>query len=542
MQKAQNENLPIVILDAPTDNPNNDVDGTKPNTPVISPEVDGSKAETTEVGLEASKTDTVETPSPKDQIPRLSKTDVENIIFEGKLTAENEAQIAEYIRSIDNIDEVNLLLSALRAQGRPNNDPVIQQLNNKITELNLNNSILEADTDTQTNMQRILSSHYNDSVEIIKDNSGNIISIKIDTKEYSLNTSQNGVYEYSRVYEDGSIIKETITLDSNGDLIIEQVTTRYPENDFGDWNINDATSEVHITSIKPNGTKTETHSITRNAETHYIEIIDGLRYETWTEGNTSYKKSEDGRITETTVEEIEGGGTRKTKVEKLMNGDAATDIYTYDLDGNITRYVRIENGTKVVYDYINKQYTIEQVRYQHDSAPRDLTYQVEQINPNEIYFTQRSMGENYADIRVSFEESGWQGKPIDVIRTNDGKYISMDNRRLAAAREAGIDVHVVIHDVKEPLTAGRRRQFMIIDSDGRVVRYPETWGEAIFNRLYLNGLADDAGRINYADALNKPNTEVDIDFLNKRTILLSDLYTNGNHPYNENIFAGYLIE
>lgn len=36
--------------------------------------------------------------------------------------------------------------------------------------------------------------------------------------------------------------------------------------------------------------------------------------------------------------------------------------------------------------------------------------------------------------------NGWKGDPVDVVKMPDGKLTSMDNTRIAAAREAGIDV------------------------------------------------------------------------------------------------------
>lgn len=52
--------------------------------------------------------------------------------------------------------------------------------------------------------------------------------------------------------------------------------------------------------------------------------------------------------------------------------------------------------------------------------------------------------------------NGWKGDPVDpvdVVKIPDGKLTSMDNTRIAAAREAGIDVKASVRGFDDPLTA-----------------------------------------------------------------------------------------
>lgn len=67
--------------------------------------------------------------------------------------------------------------------------------------------------------------------------------------------------------------------------------------------------------------------------------------------------------------------------------------------------------------------------------------------------------------------NGWNGDPIDVVRMPDGKLTSFDNKRLAAANDAGIDVQARIHEFDAPFLSSR------------LPDPPGTWGEAITNRI-----------------------------------------------------------
>jgi hypothetical protein len=109
-----------------------------------------------------------------------------------------------------------------------------------------------------------------------------------------------------------------------------------------------------------------------------------------------------------------------------------------------------------------------------------------------------------SDLAASMRSDGWHGGPIDVVDLPDGNVLSLDNRRLLAAREAGLDeIPTVRHHPDEPFPPrrGRSPSFTLSDDvyrlpDGSLVRgaeqggtpvyradrQPSTWGEAALFR------------------------------------------------------------
>ncbi|WP_275671814.1 DUF637 domain-containing protein, partial [Pseudomonas mandelii] len=91
--------------------------------------------------------------------------------------------------------------------------------------------------------------------------------------------------------------------------------------------------------------------------------------------------------------------------------------------------------------------------------------------------TDRISGTNYTydDLVQSMKTNGWKGDPVDVVRMPDGKLTSMDNTRIAAAREAGIDVNASVRGFDDPLTPAIQ--------EARGWQSFDTWGEAITGRI-----------------------------------------------------------
>ena len=85
----------------------------------------------------------------------------------------------------------------------------------------------------------------------------------------------------------------------------------------------------------------------------------------------------------------------------------------------------------------------------------------------------------YSDLVKSMKSDGWKGDPVDVVRMPDGKLTSIDNTRIAAAREAGIDVKATVRGFDDLLSASEIKRFTI-PKKGFV---PKTWGEAITGRI-----------------------------------------------------------
>ncbi|HET9646864.1 MAG TPA: ParB/Srx family N-terminal domain-containing protein [Microlunatus sp.] len=81
--------------------------------------------------------------------------------------------------------------------------------------------------------------------------------------------------------------------------------------------------------------------------------------------------------------------------------------------------------------------------------------------PGAIKFSQKDIGEFTGDKKMTIDEladsmrtGGWKGDPIHVIEMPDGSIVSLDNRRLWAARKAGLtDIPMWFHNPKEPFPA-----------------------------------------------------------------------------------------
>lgn len=72
---------------------------------------------------------------------------------------------------------------------------------------------------------------------------------------------------------------------------------------------------------------------------------------------------------------------------------------------------------------------------------------------------------------------GWAGDPIDVVRMSDGGLTTIDNTRVVAARQAGIDVQANIHAYDDLLPVE------YIDRFTTKKGVPTTWGDAITLRI-----------------------------------------------------------
>lgn len=63
---------------------------------------------------------------------------------------------------------------------------------------------------------------------------------------------------------------------------------------------------------------------------------------------------------------------------------------------------------------------------------------------------------------ASMRSRGYSSAPIDVVRLPNGELTSLDNRRLLAARRAGLEeIPAVIHDGSERLPADERGRFRV---------------------------------------------------------------------------------
>jgi hypothetical protein len=112
-----------------------------------------------------------------------------------------------------------------------------------------------------------------------------------------------------------------------------------------------------------------------------------------------------------------------------------------------------------------------------DKKANGLEKNIENVNPSEIRFSQTSVNGS-DEIIASMKANGWKGDPIDVVRMPDGSLTTLDNTRVAAAREVGIDVQANVRSYDTPLP-----DQATIDRFTTKKGVPKTWGEAIELRV-----------------------------------------------------------
>ncbi|WP_240522778.1 hypothetical protein, partial [Bacillus pseudomycoides] len=105
-----------------------------------------------------------------------------------------------------------------------------------------------------------------------------------------------------------------------------------------------------------------------------------------------------------------------------------------------------------------------------------LNSTVKNVNPSEIRFSQTSVNGS-EELIASMKANGWKGDPIDVVKMPDGKLTTIDNTRVAAAREVGIEVQATIRNYSDPLPADMVARFTTPKGT------PKTWGEALDLRI-----------------------------------------------------------
>ena len=91
---------------------------------------------------------------------------------------------------------------------------------------------------------------------------------------------------------------------------------------------------------------------------------------------------------------------------------------------------------------------------------------------------------SYDDLVTSMIKKGWNGNPIDVVTMPDGKFTSIDNTRVLAARDARIDVQANVRDYSESLPQEMLRRFENPNIPGD---YAKTWGQAVEYRVQNQG-------------------------------------------------------
>jgi len=113
-------------------------------------------------------------------------------------------------------------------------------------------------------------------------------------------------------------------------------------------------------------------------------------------------------------------------------------------------------------------------------GPKAEVEEVSVIETDNIRFSQESVN-GLGEIVSSMRRKGWSGAPIDVIELEDGKFGTLDNTRVLAAHEAGIDVEAIVHKRTELLTPSEAERFTT--KKRGILNIPKTWEDAYKNRI-----------------------------------------------------------
>ncbi|MFW7381991.1 MAG: hypothetical protein ACOH5I_24510 [Oligoflexus sp.] len=106
---------------------------------------------------------------------------------------------------------------------------------------------------------------------------------------------------------------------------------------------------------------------------------------------------------------------------------------------------------------------------------------VQSIDSDVIKFSQSSVNrQKVMEITESMKKHGWLDSDgtIDVVKMHDGTLISVDNKRVLAAHNAGIKVKAIVRSSTESIDLERAKYLR--DKQGNL---PKNWGEAVTNRI-----------------------------------------------------------
>jgi RHS repeat-associated protein len=101
----------------------------------------------------------------------------------------------------------------------------------------------------------------------------------------------------------------------------------------------------------------------------------------------------------------------------------------------------------------------------------------EELNAEDILFSQSSVN-NTEEIIASMQARGWIGSGVDVVKLEDGTLVTLDNSRVFAAGQAGIQVKAVVHDAADMISPERGQAFL-----EQYGTRPSTWGDAAQLRI-----------------------------------------------------------
>lgn len=109
-----------------------------------------------------------------------------------------------------------------------------------------------------------------------------------------------------------------------------------------------------------------------------------------------------------------------------------------------------------------------------------------QLDPSEIRYSQENVSDCSKHIKLIEDNNNTYPKTwdnVDVVRMNDGKLTTFDNRRVLAASKTGIKVKANIYDYRKTLPKGFANQRFGSPKMPNPQQYIKTWGDAIRFRI-----------------------------------------------------------
>ena len=164
------------------------------------------------------------------------------------------------------------------------------------------------------------------------------------------------------------------------------------------------------------------------------------------------------------------------KADQTVNGSVivfsnAPAFWASDLEGLKKDYKRTQRLVgPLIGIFATLAATVDFGEFAFDAPP-------DWLNPFSIRFSQTSIND-VDEIVDSMQLNGWQGAPIDVVKMPDGTLITLDNTRLFAAGEVGINVKANVHDAGDMISPERGQAFL-----ERYGSRPSTWGDAARMRI-----------------------------------------------------------
>ncbi|MEZ6881943.1 hemagglutinin repeat-containing protein [Enterobacter sp. KB-280D8] len=271
----------------------------------------------------------------------------------------------------------------------------------------------------------------------------------------------------------------------NGDLTVEERQTLTQE--LADINAMDKTRDQQILDVCTQGNKSSAGcgqlvvQAQKALESYGGDVTYNLKYKDlfpadYANAEAIMKGLDDGSITrDAAITAIVNESGKDGKPKKSWDEVAQT----YDRVMQVHDIASVLIGVKMAIDGS----TSGKIASNTKKEPVTLNANDVRLSQNTVSFnkTERDTKQKYTydDLVTSMRKDGWKGDPVDVVTMPDGKVTSIDNTRIAAAREAGIDVKATVRNYNDKLTAAEMLRF----SDPKRGLSPTTWGEAITGRI-----------------------------------------------------------